>query len=147
MKVIYSLGFLIFSLWLPSSFADCPQDWYALFCRGGGGFSLNNINPSADNSMTILEGKFRKNGHPYSRFGFKGILPGSCTWYDRIINDSEPSEISLTVYLTVIYTQVAMNLLTQCGPSSNCMMSLCAQNYSGHLVIHPLNLRTTFGTP
>lgn len=148
MKVLYSLAFLIFSFWLQSSLAVCPQEWYPLYCRGGGGFTLENVNISGEKDMTNLQGTFKKNAYPYSRFGARGVQAGSCAWYDRVINDSEPNNFRFAIYSIVVSTQFSMNLLTQCAPSLNCFMTLCAKNYGGGVLdILGVNISTTFGPP
>jgi hypothetical protein len=129
MKVIYSLAFLIFSLWLPSSFAACPVDWYALYCRGGGGFILNINNKTSASNVSEIVGKFGKNHNSFIARGSKYISPGHCAWFDRVIAEEEPSEFHLSIRLTNMSTQLQMHLLTQCVPDSSCWMSLCAKNF------------------
>ncbi|MFI5391973.1 MAG: hypothetical protein ACHQYQ_11480 [Bacteriovoracales bacterium] len=145
MKIIPKLALLTFSLWLPSSFADCPQDWTVFYCRGGGGMSLDVTNVADDTSEIV--GKFKKNPYAYSLVGSQGIPPGSCAWYDRAIADAEPSEFRLRVSLKFMSLQVQMNYLTQCLPNLNCLISMCVKNYGdGFLRIYGgSNMKTTFG--
>ncbi|MFI5391975.1 MAG: hypothetical protein ACHQYQ_11490, partial [Bacteriovoracales bacterium] len=118
------------------SFAACPGDWYALYCRGGGSFILNINNETSEPNSSELIGKFGRNHSSFIARGSKYISPGSCAWNDRVIAEEEPTEFHLSILLTNMSTQLQMHLLTQCIPSSSCWMIMCAKNYgTGFLTI------------
>jgi hypothetical protein len=146
MKVIYFLISLFLFLEVPISLAACyPPDWYALYCRGGKGFSIQNMGMGTDNSQTKIVGKFIRNAFSFQQGKTYGLGVGACTWFDRPISSEESREFQMWIKTGVISNLAGLALFQQCASSSKCWFQACAHGTTeGPLAILPDDITINF---
>lgn len=130
MKNIYKLALLIFSFWSFFSWADRPGSYFMFYCRGGGGITLNNQGFGSTVPRSNIIGEFKKNFYSFQSGTKPGsaLFSGSCSWFDRPLNDGEPMKFFFQIDKNDISNLAGLIMLNQCVSSNKCWFAVCGNS-------------------